>query len=165
MVEYAYYPRCRRQFVLEYFGDEDWTNREKKCGACDNCEAIAHGRQTGLSDTEQKAIRSLLLLIGALDGRFGRTRIAAIAMGDDDDHRFDELVERGCLRSWKKQQVLDLIRALEGAGLVEASRGEYPTLRATRRGDQVAVGKIDTTTLGIQMPTVTSRKQRSRFKR
>ena len=46
MVEYAYYPRCRRQFVLEYFGDQDWTDRGRTCGACDTCEAIAHGRSS-----------------------------------------------------------------------------------------------------------------------
>ena len=27
MVEYAYHPRCRRQHVLDYFGDEDWRDR------------------------------------------------------------------------------------------------------------------------------------------
>ncbi len=165
MVEYAYYPRCRRQFVLEYFGDEDWTSRDKKCGACDNCEAIAHGRQTGLSDAEQNAIRGLLLLVGALGGRFGRTRVTQLALGDEDDPKFDELVEKGCLRGWRKEQVMDLLRALEGAGLIEASRGEYPTISTTRRGDQVSVGRIDVNELGIQMPTVTSRKSRSRFRR
>jgi len=53
---------------------------------------------------------------------------------------------------------------LEGAGLVEASRGEYPTISTTRRGDQVAVGRIDLGELGIQMPAVVARKPRSRFK-
>ena len=38
---------------------------------------------------------------------------------------------------------MDLLRALEGAGLIEASRGEYPTIATTRRGDQVGVGKLD----------------------
>src|SRR3569623_1575106 len=28
MVEYAYHPRCRRQHVLDYFGDEDWRDRQ-----------------------------------------------------------------------------------------------------------------------------------------
>jgi ATP-dependent DNA helicase RecQ len=157
MVEYAYYPRCRRQFVLEYFGDEDWKDRARKCGACDTCEAIAHGRQTGLSQTEQNAIRSLLLLVGSLGGRFGRTRITSIALGTEDDPKFDDAPERGSLRGWNKNQVMDLLRALEGAGLIESSRGEYPTVNTTRRGDQVAVGRIDANELGIQMPTVTSR--------
>ena len=164
MVAYAYYPRCRRQMVLEYFGDQDWASRDRQCGHCDNCEAIAHGRPTGavLSESEQKAIRSLLLLIGTLNGRFGRKRIAQIATGTIEDARFDDLVERGSLRGWKEQHVMDLLRALEGAGLIEASRGEYPTVSATRKGDQVAVGKFDLGDLGIQMPTVSSKRVRRR---
>jgi ATP-dependent DNA helicase RecQ len=162
MVEYAYYPRCRRQFVLEYFGDQDWRNRDRKCGACDTCEAIASGKTVGLSPAEDTAIKRVLLLVGSLAGRFGRTRVAAIANATDDDPRFDELPERGCVRGWPQRQVLDLLRSLEGAGLIEASRGEYPTLSTTKRGDQTAVGTIDTATLGLQMPTISKRAPRRR---
>ncbi|HTL34108.1 MAG TPA: ATP-dependent DNA helicase RecQ [Kofleriaceae bacterium] len=166
MVEYAYYPRCRRQYILEYFGDVDWTTRDRRCGACDNCEAIATGKTTGLAESEVTAIRGLLMLIGSLHGRFGRTRIAAIANGTEDDARFDEMPERGCLRGWSSQHILDLLRALEGAGLIEASRGEYPTISTTRRGDQVGIGKLDPNELGLQMPTVTKRSRvRKRTKR
>ena len=157
MIDFAYFPRCRRQFLLEYFGDEDWSDRSRRCGACDNCEAVAHGRTTGLSEREVEAIRNVLFLVGALHGRFGRTRIAALANGSDDDARFEDLPQRGCLRGWTQKHILDLLRALEGAGLVEASRGEYPTISTTRRGDLAAVGKLDVTELGVQMPTVTKR--------
>ena len=157
MVEYAYYPRCRRQFVLEYFGDQDWASRDRTCGACDNCEAVAHGHVTGLSDAEVKGIRGLLLLVGALNGRYGRTRVTKLALGTDEDPRFDEMPERGCLRGWPERQTLDLLRALEGAGLIEASRGEYPTISTTKRGDQVAIGRLDARDLGVQMPVITKR--------
>ncbi len=157
MVAYAYNPRCRRQFVLEYFGDQDWASRDRTCGGCDNCEAVAHGRSTGLSDTEQKAIRDLLLLVGNLNGRYGKKRVANLAIGSDDDPKFDELAEKGCLRGWPERQIMDLLRALEGAGLIEASRGEYPTISTTKRGDQVGIGRLDPGELGIQMPTVTKR--------
>jgi ATP-dependent DNA helicase RecQ len=159
MVEYAYYPRCRRQFVLEYFGDLEWRDRDRQCGACDTCDAVAHGRPTGavLSASELTAIRRLLLLIGGLHGRFGRMRVVKLAVGSDDDPRFDDLPERGCLRGWRERAALDLLRALEGAGLIEASRGEYPTITTTRRGDQVAIGKLEPTVAGVQLPSVTKR--------
>jgi ATP-dependent DNA helicase RecQ len=164
MVEYAYYPRCRRQFVLEYFGDQDWRDRDRRCGACDTCEAIAHGRPaaTVMSGAELAAIRSLLALVGALHGRFGRLRIVKLAVGSEDDPRFDELPDRNCLRGWRERDALDLVRALEGAGLIEASRGEYPTITTTRRGDQVALGKLDPTEVGVQMPVVTKKSRRPR---
>lgn len=164
MVEYAYYPRCRRQFVLEYFGDQDWSDRDRRCGACDTCEAIAHGRPAGmqLSPAEQTAIRDLLKLVGALHGRFGRMRIVKLAVGSDDDARFDDLPERSCLRGWRERAALDLLRALEGAGLVEASRGEYPTLAITRKGSQVAAGKLETGELGVHMPAAGKKSRRGR---
>ena len=165
MIDYAYYPRCRRQYVLEYFGDADWTARDKRCGACDNCEAVALGKSTGLSQTEIDSIKGLLMLVGSLHGRFGRTRIAALANGSDEDARFDEMPERGCLRGWSTQHIMDLLRALEGVGLVEASRGEYPTLSTTRRGDQVGIGKLDANDLGLQMPTFTKKSRVRRKKR
>jgi ATP-dependent DNA helicase RecQ len=162
MVDYAYNPRCRRQLILEYFGDEDWANRDRRCGACDNCDAVVSGKPTGLSEAEADAIRNLLLLIGDLHGRFGRTKIASLANGTEDDHRFADLPRRGCLRGWSPQQVLDLVRALEGAGLVEASRGDYPTITCTHRGDLAGIGKLDLAELGVQMPTVTKRRVRKR---
>jgi hypothetical protein len=58
--------------------------------------------------------------------------------------------------------VMDLLRALEGAGLVEAARGEYPTINTTRKGDQVAFGQLDPGDLGIQMPTRSKKKSRKR---
>ena len=162
MIELAYHPRCRRQFLLDYFGDEEWRDRGRRCGACDTCEAVANGQPTGLSDRDGETIRGLLLLVGELHGRFGRKRVAALAVGDDDDARFEELPGRGCLRGWSQRHVLDLVRALEGAGLVEASRGEYPTLSTTRRGDLAAIGKLSIDELGVHMPVVARRKQRKR---
>ena len=73
--------------------------------------------------------------------------------------------ERGSLRGWSGPQIMDLIRALEGAGLVEASRGEYPTISTTRRGDLVGIGKLDPNELGLQMPTVTKRSRAKKRKR
>jgi ATP-dependent DNA helicase RecQ len=143
MVEYAYYTQCRRQFVLSYFGDAAWTTSGNKCTGCDNCAAIANGRAVGISDEIKQSIRDILLLVGTLQGRFGRTRVANIATGKDDDERFADISEHGCLASWSARDVMDLMRTLEGAGLIEASKGEYPTISTTNKGDLVAIGKID----------------------
>jgi ATP-dependent DNA helicase RecQ len=161
MIDYAYYPRCRRQYVLEYFGDEDWRSRDRACGACDNCDALARGvgkATRTMSADDAAKIRALLDMTWALRGRFGRTRIAALATGDDDDARFEDLPSRGCLRGWTKQRVLDLLRALEGAGLVEASRGEYPTLAVTKRGELAIAGKLDDE-LNVDMPAQRKRRR------
>ena len=150
MVDFAWSARCRRQVILSYFGDEEWSDPGRKCGACDVCDEAAHGGGA-LDPATREAIRALLMLVGDLHGRFGRTRVAAIANGSDDDARFDELAARGCLRGWSQKDILDLLRVLEGAGLVEASRGEYPTIATTRRGDAAAIGKLDLDGLGLRV--------------
>lgn len=161
MVDYAWSARCRRQMMLAYFGDEDWAEPTRTCGACDVCDAVARG-DTTLDDTTRIAVQRLLALVGALRGRFGRTRVAAIANGGDDDPRFEELPERGALRGWSQKDLLDLMRTLEGAGLVEASRGEYPTVALTRRGAQVAAGQLDVDGLGLRVTAPTARGGKAR---
>jgi ATP-dependent DNA helicase RecQ len=167
MVEYAYYPKCRRQFVLEYFGDQDWNDRERRCGACDTCEAIAHGRPAAMemSQAERTAIRAVLQLVSALNGRFGRMRIVKLAVGSDDDPRFEDLPQRGCLRGWRERPALDLLRALEGGGLLEASRGEYPTVALTHRGELTATGKLALSDVSLQIPHAPKSPRRTPRKR
>jgi hypothetical protein len=92
-------------------------------------------------------------------------RVVKLAIGSDDDTRFDDLPERGCLRGWRERAALDLVRAFEGAGLVEASRGEYPTIALTRRGSQVAAGKLDAAALDVQMPSPGKQAKSKRRKR
>lgn len=38
MLDYVYHPRCRRQLLLDYFGDRDWRDRARQCNRCDGCE-------------------------------------------------------------------------------------------------------------------------------
>ncbi len=149
MVDYAWSARCRRQVILSYFGDEEWRDPGRRCGACDVCDDAAGGG--ALDDRTRDAVRGVLLLIGGLHGRFGRTRVAALACGADDDDRFLEVPGRGTLRGWSQKDVLDLLRVLEGAGLIEVTRGEYPTIATTRRGDAAAVGRLDLDGLGLRI--------------
>jgi ATP-dependent DNA helicase RecQ len=144
--------------ILEYFGDEEWADRGRRCNACDACDAISHGAAAGpIDDATKRSVERLLLLIGDLHGRFGRTRITALAIGSDDDPRFEEIPHRGCLRGWTQKDVMDLLRTLEAAGLVAASRGEYPTLSTTRKGDLAGLGKGDLGEVGAHLRLQASR--------
>jgi ATP-dependent DNA helicase RecQ len=137
MVQYAGGVGCRRRFLLAYFGDED-ARTIGTCGACDAC--LGTGRSVPSGD-DHDAVTRTLSLVDRLRGRFGRTRVAAILAGSDDDERLYELPERGALRTRGVKYGMDLLRALEGGGLICASPGEYPTLAITPRGKAVASGK------------------------
>ena len=59
MIDYAYYPRCRRQYVLEYFGDADWSDRAiARAARATTAMRSRTARRPGLSDDEVDAIRS-----------------------------------------------------------------------------------------------------------
>ena len=157
MQDFAYSSRCRRQQILEYFGDEEWPPG-RRCGSCDACDAVAHGSAaTPLDETTRRSIEKLLLMIGGLHGRFGRTRIAALAIGSDDDARYEDLPHRACLRGWTQKDVMDLLRTLEAAGLLATSRGEYPTLSTTRKGDSAGLGKVDLAEVAVHLQMQGSR--------
>ncbi len=150
MIDYAYHAGCRRQYILEYFGDEEAGDRGSHCGACDNCEGV--GAAAPLSAEQAEHVRGLLSVVTQLSGRFGRARLAAVAAGTDDDARLYEMPERGILRGQPVSYLKDLLRALEGTGLVETSRGEYPVMSITRSGRKVADGRADVDGLSLLLP-------------
>ncbi|TMQ18201.1 MAG: hypothetical protein E6J90_20775 [Deltaproteobacteria bacterium] len=47
---------------------------------------------------------------------------------------------------------------------INASRGEYPTIAITRRGQQVAAGKLEPAELGVQMPSAGKQVRRCKRK-
>jgi len=136
MVDYAYTTGCRRRFLLSYFGDED-ANRVAPCVACDVC---ARPREPALAGADRARVVAVLGLAARLGGRFGRTRLAALLARPDPDDRYAEAPEAGALRDEGQRFALDLVRALEGAGLLEASRGDYPTIAITSVGQKVLRG-------------------------
>ncbi|HUH00721.1 MAG TPA: ATP-dependent DNA helicase RecQ [Kofleriaceae bacterium] len=149
MVDYVYQSSCRRLFMLEYFGDEE-RHDLPTCSGCDNCDGT--GTAAPMSAEQVAHVRALLGLVAALSGRFGRTRLASIANGTDDDARLAELPERGCLRGESATYLRDLLRALEAPGFVETTRGDYPTIAITRLGRRIADGLEDPEGLTLLAP-------------
>ena len=135
MMAYAYGRGCRRAFLLDYFGDES-----HRCGGgalpCDTCAARASDEP--LSDDEHLLVRKVLSCVARLDGGFGRKRIALCLVGSDAREVVDAGLHRvstfGALRGRPVAWVLDVLGALEAAGLVIAEGDEYPCLRITAGG-------------------------------
>ena len=138
MMSYAYARGCRRAFLLGYFGDE-----AHRCGGealpCDVC--AAQPDEAPLSDEEHLMVRKVLSCVARVDGAFGRKRIALCLAGSDAREVVDAGLHRlstfGVLRGRPIAWVLDVLGALEAAGLIVPEGDEYPCLRLTRAGREV----------------------------
>jgi ATP-dependent DNA helicase RecQ len=161
MVEYSYHAGCRHEFVLDYFGEERAEERPR-CQACDNCQGF--GEAETLSETQLEHAEMLLTIVGELDGRFGRRRIASIANGSDDDERFYGMANRGALSGTSQKAILDLLRSLEAGSLVQQTGSEYPTIRLSRTGKKIVRGQasIDPDLLRLLPSSGKATKRRNR---
>ena len=149
MVEYGYDGSCRHRFFLSYFGDLEACS-SASCDACDNCTGL--GNSAAMTEEQADQVRLLLGVVSVLSGRFGRMRLAAVANGTDTDERLNALAERGCLRGQSKSYLMDLLRALEGAGEIRSTGGDYPTLAITAHGKRVLAGQVELAQLRVPAP-------------
>ncbi|MBK9071531.1 MAG: ATP-dependent DNA helicase RecQ [Myxococcales bacterium] len=131
VLDYCGASTCRRQYLLHYFGDPAWALPQTTCGFCDRCDQVVYGQAQG---GDEVVSHTLLAVIAALGGRFGRKRVIAVARGTDDDPRLAELPERGKLRRNKQESLFEAMRWLEQQGYVATSTGEYPTVACTAQG-------------------------------
>jgi ATP-dependent DNA helicase RecQ len=140
MMSYAYARGCRRVFLLDHFGDpaaRDGT----ACAAqpCDVCRTASAAPP--LDDEGHLLVRKVLATVARMDGWYGRQRVALVLLGSTrpevTQRRLDQLRTFGLLRDRSQAWVLELLGALEAAGLIEAVGGDYPVLRITQRGREV----------------------------
>ncbi len=141
MLRFATGGTCRRRTVLDYFGDPDAELFLDGCGSCDRCEDGAREAIADLDDEQHTIVRKALSGVARTHGRVGRTRIAAMLVGSNSQPvrqlGFDRLSTFGLLKPLGRDFVLDLLDALEEAGLVRTHGTQYPVLALTERGASV----------------------------
>jgi ATP-dependent DNA helicase RecQ len=134
MIEYADTEGCLRATILRYFGDPA---AREPCGACGNCRADA------LDPYELDLVRKILSGIARADERFGRHRIVAMLVGEDDlPPALAHLSTTGLLRQEPPDSVREWLQATIDAGLVAVSHDQYRTLRLTDAGRDAMRGGV-----------------------
>jgi len=134
---------CRHDFILRYFGDEQ--ELLGGCGHCDVCVALDDRDGGGEDDAEAaeaaKLVRMALSAVARARQRAGMTAIAEMLRGVDSERTrrfgFTELSTFGLLRERSPNWVMDLLRALLTAGLVDLTPTEHPVPLLTRLGAEV----------------------------
>jgi ATP-dependent DNA helicase RecQ len=125
MLSYARTFRCRRQMILDYFGD---TTSEVTDCVCDACRA-AKGETADagvdlsreLDDETITLVRKLLSGIARVNGKFGAATVAECLAGSEGDRilrwRLHELSVYGLLKLYNVKQIVAMLHRLMESGL------------------------------------------------
>lgn len=127
MVKYAQTSKCRRAFLLGYFGDAHADRVH--CGRCDNCGDHGGGSEsTGNSvsiDTLEgrEVVLKVLSGVARTKGRYGKTIVAQMLKGSGSEKMdrggLKNLSTFGILPNFKEAELTQIIDALASAGYVE----------------------------------------------
>lgn len=127
VVEYCELIGCRREYLLNYFGENAIS-----CNGCDNC--LTSREEVEATVISQK-IMSAIIKTGE---RFGGKHIAEVLRGSQNKKikswKHDKLSVYGIEREKSAPEIMEIIRYLVGKGLVIKDQGRYPTLSIGKRG-------------------------------
>jgi ATP-dependent DNA helicase RecQ len=119
--------RCRRQILLEYFGDG--------CKPCNNCDVCAYPPETFDGTTSAQKALSCIHRTGQ---RFGVNYIIDMLLGKDDvrirQFNHDKLSTFGIGGEYNKAQWRNIILQLVSHNLLSVDIAEYGGLKITSKG-------------------------------
>lgn len=149
MVRYAQTHRCRRQLILDYFGDESDV-ADCHCDVCGGVEAgDADATPVVISDEVVILCRQLLSAIARLNGKFGVGMVADVLAGSKNEKtlrwNFDQLSVFGLLKKHPGRRVVAMLHRLMEAGLARQRDPEgmkfRPVVELTAAGIAVMKGQ------------------------
>jgi ATP-dependent DNA helicase RecQ len=136
IVDYATGPRCRRQVLLSYFGQD----YHPPCNSCDVClEGKDSAPAIGSQESDHMA-RGLLEAVSQFDGKFGRSTISKLLTGSQakqiQQWNLDRSPWYGKFKSHSAKVIDDWLKHLCAQKLLGVTIGEYPKLYVTKEGRQ-----------------------------
>jgi ATP-dependent DNA helicase RecQ len=140
VMKYAQTHRCRRQMILDYFGDEAVVTN-CQCDVCRRGELGGVELPTVMPDEVTTLVRQLLSGIARLRGKFGVGVVAEVLTGTTNEKTtrwgFDQLSVFGLLRVYAVKRVIAMLHRLIEAGLArqrDPDRNFRPVLELTPAG-------------------------------
>lgn len=151
VTEFAYSSGCRQQWILNYFGEED----SAPCGRCDQCMTLGVEEGQFLGEEENKVVRQALSGIarasvrlgdGSWQGRWGKTKIIQMLKGSKTQELLKTSLSRlstyGILARWSEDDIRQLFRAMQMAGLTRMSgEADRPLITLSPKGSEVMMGR------------------------
>ncbi len=142
MLEYSQTYTCRRQFLLDYFGDATPPVAE---WCCDNCQRAAQPNETrAATSTEEKAALHILDAISQLSYGVGRELLSKLLAGSRGSgmERYYHHPQYGILRYMNAKAIKTLIDDLIRERYLQIESGQYPTLALSPLGQQAVRGRL-----------------------
>jgi len=165
MLSYARTFRCRRQMILDYFGDT--TTQVSDC-VCDACRASkgepadsGHDATKEVDEATTTLVRKLLSAIARLKGKFGAATVAECLAGSENDRmlkwRLYDLSVYALLKEYQVKQIVAMLHRLMESGLARQRDPDgvkfRPVVELTAAGAEVMRGtQKPPTTLSDLMP-------------
>jgi ATP-dependent DNA helicase RecQ len=150
IIRYAQTHRCRRQQILDYFGDES----EVVDCACDICRRerepeVEETDATPVSDECVLLVRQLLSAVARLRGKFGVGVVAEVLAGTDNEKTqrwgFNQLSVYGLLKAHSVKRLVAMLHRLMEAGLARQKDPDgikfRPVIELTAAGVAVMKGE------------------------
>jgi len=148
MTRYARIARCRRQQILDYFGDEQTVSN---C-SCDVCRGDIV--EADVSPAVTTLVRQLLAGVARMNGRFGLNAVAEVMAGVTSERtqrwELDKLSVFGLLKIYPAKAVVAMMHRVVEAGLarsIDKDGSRRPVLEITAHG--VKVMKADDPAPGV----------------
>ncbi len=134
LLGYAETMKCRRQVLLEYFGE-----KIAQCNNCDTClESV-----TGFDGTV--AVQKVLSCIYRTGQRFGATHIIDVLTGKENEKikgfNHNELSTFGVGQEYNKSQWKSVFRQIIASGLVNVDLEAYGALKLTPNSNKILRGQ------------------------
>ena len=135
MVQYCQIRSCRRQFLLNYFGEE-WPH--DSCGSCDICQRAAGQLDYGQEFDGTELAQKIMSAIFRTGERFGAGHVVSVLRGGRGgriiDLGHDRLSVYGIARDISTNDLKDAIDQLVDIGLVERAIDGLPVLSLAADG-------------------------------
>lgn len=134
MVAYCEGNKCRRQTLMEYFG-------EKLSGYCGNCDSCL--RPKGTFDGTEPA-RKLMTCVQELNQRFGTNYVIDVLTGSKNkkikQNHHERLKSHGSGKEFTKEQWRSLASEITNTGLLDVSGAQYPVLKLNAMSRKILKG-------------------------
>ncbi|BBD48592.1 ATP-dependent DNA helicase RecQ [Lactobacillus paragasseri] len=133
ITKYVNTTECSQQFIVSYFGQ-----RCEPCGKCSNCLG------TFIEKDITSESKSIISTIYELDGRFGKTVVADVVSGANNQRMRE--IDAAHLRHYGslkigKSRVINLINYLISHNYLQLTDSQYPVVHVTNLGWDVLDNK------------------------